>query len=690
MNSKTGYLRNSKQDSQSSVNRRLSSHQRTLDRAFKPEEQRSREGHIKIMASEANDDNRAEDEDMPLADARNASSFLQGALGIGLQAGHNLTFGAEPEEAEGAATRRRALMERWVAPNAALLSVKEDDEEAAVLVRVVNLVRVRETGIWELAYKRMNGPQAVKRVTVEEAEKTKGAVDSAILGFFGGDIKLGLTYVRVVGTAPPDNDKAMVSVDTLVCGEVVGDAATMDARALIDEAVWMTPERWPIGDELKGIASESGSRREDDDEGRGEEEEQDERSGGAGGGGERYGGDTVMELDEFPILTRAFEMLGITGGAGRSDRSTLGEMRTVVRELDDSAVDVESPTEVRIELAAAEAYLADGRGSPTMKALESLVRVGTLHATPLHTRAKIVRRLVLRPSSQTRKEPLQKERAKRGRGEEPLQPVKKPRGSRKRSRDKDSDDSDSYDSDEDSDASDGESGERRRSSKKRKTGSSEKQPKGEMNELVWRAGMDPLEVAAIVFDGGKACELAEVAPYADAAGCSADRRRARYSKAFARLCERVGTEWIGKKAPHSSGEVEDRVECMLDDVIRRERGRDGGRALADGRRDDTLGAGGSRGRSGGGHGSYGKSFSDDEEDKVSRAAKALSEWKTSAEQCRRTSPSGSSTSSTCWKGSSTSTKATRPRSSPTRQSVCGMTYVEWAIRTGWCPVKVSG
>ena len=65
------------------------------------------------------------------------------------------------------------------------------------------------------------------------------------------------------------------------------------------------------------------------------------------------------------------------------DRATLTDMREFVRALDEGAVDVESLTDVHLELAAAEAYLADGKGSPSMKALASLVRIGTLHTATL-------------------------------------------------------------------------------------------------------------------------------------------------------------------------------------------------------------------------------------------------------------------------------------------------------------------
>ena len=69
----------------------------------------------------------------------------------------------------------------------------------------------------------------------------------------------------------------------------------------------------------------------------------------------------------YPRIRKAFELVGITGGAGRGDKATLADMREVVRELDDSAVDVKTFTDVHLELAAAEAYLADGKGSPSQR-----------------------------------------------------------------------------------------------------------------------------------------------------------------------------------------------------------------------------------------------------------------------------------------------------------------------------------
>ena len=72
------------------------------------------------MASAATNDAIAENETVRATPAQFAGSFLKDAHGLGLKAGHNIEFGAEPEEAEGQAARRKALTERWVAPFAAL------------------------------------------------------------------------------------------------------------------------------------------------------------------------------------------------------------------------------------------------------------------------------------------------------------------------------------------------------------------------------------------------------------------------------------------------------------------------------------------------------------------------------------------------------------------------------------------
>ena len=70
--------------------------------------------------------------------------------------------------------RCKALIERWVAPSNALISVTPDDDEEACSGRVVNIVKGRDTGVWELAYKRVNGPQAIQRVTVKGPPRARG------------------------------------------------------------------------------------------------------------------------------------------------------------------------------------------------------------------------------------------------------------------------------------------------------------------------------------------------------------------------------------------------------------------------------------------------------------------------------------------------------------------------------------
>ena len=421
------------------------------------------------------------------------------------------------------------------------------------------------------------GSAGVFRVPLEEAEACSGReVRSAVLGFFGAPFALEHNSVRVEGFAAEEHEgtgEAQLMVQILDNGKEIGDPMPVKVTDVVDGMEKAKTRRW------KCMRAESDGQSEESQETSGEGEGETAQGGarillGFSGGGEGFADDGVdaVPIRHYPYVRRALQLAGVV--RGDTDEASVAELQEAVSNM--AGVMCSNKAQIVFELEKAETALCNDKGSPQMRRFRGALRMGALSGADDTRRGQLIRQLVLpevQPRARQDTSPSQRrQHGAEGEDSAELYPLGgRTKGGKvagaKRGRREQSDSDSGSDSDSDSDSI-ARSESARRTSEKQPKLSKKRSVKGELHELS-APGMSELDVAAIVFDGGRACEIAQVEPFNDTSHMAAARRSARYAKAFGRLCDEVGCDWIGESPAADAAEVEERVEEMLDGVARR-------------------------------------------------------------------------------------------------------------------------
>ena len=192
---------------------------------------------------------------------------------------------------------------------------------------------------------------------------------------------------------------------------------------------------------------------------------------------------------------------------------TAAELQEVVAHM--TGVRCNNTAQVVFELEKAERALKNDKGSPQMRRFQGALRMGVLRDADDARRGQLIRQLVLpaaQPSARLDTETQERRRQDTEDGGEELfgrdSHFGGGRATRPKRRDRDSSDSDS-DSGSDEYSDDEHPDTTRRAHKMPKGMPKKRALLGEIEELL-APGMKELDVASIVFDGGKACDRVQL------------------------------------------------------------------------------------------------------------------------------------------------------------------------------------
>ena len=496
---------------------------------------------------------------------------------------------------------RAALIARWAHPHAALLRAQDGSYAVAR-----GVYRARAAGApWQLeccssATKR-NNAQTFK-VDVAALERGELEYEAAVLGFLGGTSPLGGgVHARVSGLADDHGKLFFVKYEFVEDGEAMGQQVEVAIDDFLDDCQRRGVERWP--------RAALGERGESDEESSpGSPEAAPEAAGGderrriaATPDGRPEAEEGFITLSAFPKLLAALRAAQLV--AEDVEDVAITELEEVVSAIAGRACN--GTLAVAEQLATYEADLEAGKGSPELRRLRRVAGVGALATASTEQRAHAVRRLALhRADDVVRAEGAEAPPPRGRRNAERQEPrrVARPEADARRrraggdSRSDDSTSSSGSDSEE-SGGADGRSRKRRRAL--RPADAAETQHVQEVASLArltpprWSA----MQVAAIVFDTARVREIADCEPVpAEVAGEREQLLTARYERAFRRLCEAVGDQWLPRKPPATPEQLYEHTEVKLDG---RGGAGGGGRAQASPRRSGVGSRGGGSGQRGG-------------------------------------------------------------------------------------------